>query len=170
MLVDILKHFLFLILGIRIEHIQCFRVDIAPLEFTRSGCCGIKIQNSLTRTELRGLTLIEADDDNCLIYALGMDFYKLLIESFLHNIFYIACSVFHNDELQSCKPKCEHSKENCLECNQIRDQTYKKTKSLKTTWDKYLPRINHQGINAPSSLLDVFHLEVILSFIVENVR
>ena len=74
MLIDILKHFLFLILGIRIEHIQCFRVDIAPLEFTRSGCSGIKIQNSLTRTELRGLTLIETDDDNCLIYAVGMGF------------------------------------------------------------------------------------------------
>ena len=66
-----LKHLIFLYLGIRIEHIQCLKLEIAPLQFVRSGCQDIKIQNSLSRAELRGLTLIQSDDDNCLMYAIG---------------------------------------------------------------------------------------------------
>ena len=62
---------LFLSIGIRIEHIQCLKLEIAPLQFVRSGCQDIKIQNSLSRAELRGLTLIQSDDDNCLMYAIG---------------------------------------------------------------------------------------------------
>ena len=130
--------------GIRISHIKNLRLQIGSIPFVRSGCADMKIENSLCRAEMRGITIINSPDENCLMHA-------------------ISCSRSYSEEklnsiqkvISKCDKKCT-IENHCSTCLKKHEALFSALKRSPETWMKYNKL---DPVSAPSSLSDVFRIE-----------
>ena len=63
--------------GFNIYSIKNFRLSVSSKKDVKMGCTNVKISNTLEKSELRGVQIIDQDstDQNCLIYSLLCSLY-----------------------------------------------------------------------------------------------
>ena len=76
--------------GFNIYSIKNFRLSVSSKKDVKMGCTNVKISNTLEKSELRGVQIIDQDstDQNCLIYSLLCSLYFYQEKKKVHESYY----------------------------------------------------------------------------------